>query len=279
VSAARIVGFLALASIALASLAVGCADSAHFVRDYPPPSAGELLQAVRARQAAVRGMNVETRATSWLSGERVRGTVQMLVERGGRLRFEAEVALQGTVALLTVDGGQFAFIDNQKHLFRKGPACPANVAALIRIPLAPAEVAAILLGDVPLAKDAQPTTVDWDSNRGADVLAVDGQFGTKLWLGLRRPNPRLPAWDVVFVEGLEPGARGRWRVSYQDFEHIAGVSLPRLVRFAEPGKDFDDGVEIKIRERILNPPFPQGAFTLAPPSGYRVEFATCGAPN
>ncbi len=278
-SAARIVGFPALASMALASLAMGCAGSTHFVRDYPPPSAGELLQAVRARQAAVRGINVETRATSWLSGERVRGTVQMLVERGGRLRFEAEVALQGTVALLTVDGGQFAFIDNQKHLFRKGPACPANVAALIRIPLAPAEVAAILLGDVPLAKDAQPTTVDWDSHRGADVLAVDGQFGTKLWLGLRRPNPGLPAWDVVFVEGLEPGARGRWRVSYQDFERTAGVSLPRLVRFAEPGKDFDDGVAIKIRERLLNPPFPPGAFTLDPPAGYRVEFATCGAPD
>jgi hypothetical protein len=260
-------------------LAAGCAGSTPIVRSYPPPSAEELLQAVRARQAAVRGINVETRATSWLGGERVRGTVQMLVERSGRLRFEAEVSLQGTVAALTVDGGQFAFIDHQKRLFRKGPACPANVAAMIRIPLAPAEVAAILLGDIPLPDGGKSATVDWDSSRGADVLAVESQLGAKLRLGLRRPNPQRPAWDVVFVEGLDPGARGRWQVSYEDFERIADVALPRLVRFAEPGKNFDDGVEIKIRERALNPLFPEGAFALSPPPGYLVELATCGPPR
>jgi hypothetical protein len=262
-------------SVVIPFAVLSCAGSSHFVRGYAAPSAEELLQAVRARQAAVRGINVETRATSWLGGERVRGTVQMLVERSGRLRFEAEVSLQGTVAALTVDGGQFAFIDHQKHLFRKGPACPGNVAALIRIPLAPAEVAAILLGDIPLPEDSKAASVEWDSGRGADVLTVDGQMGTKLWLGLRRPNAQFPAWDVVFVEGLD--ARGRWRVSYEDFERVSGVALPRLVRFAEPGKDFDDGVEIKIRERALNPTFPDGAFTLEPPSGYRVELAACGA--
>lgn len=262
--------------ITLAMLAAGCAGSAQMVRAYPAPSAEELLQAVRARQAAVRGINVETRATSWLGGERVRGTVQMLVERGGRLRFEAEVSLQGTVAALTVDGGRFAFVDHQKHLFRKGPACPANVAAMIRIPLEPAEVAAILLGDIPLPDGDKATAVDWDSSRGADVLAVESRMGAKLLLGLRRPNAQVPAWDVVFVEGLDAGARDRWRVSYEDFERVSGVALPRLVRFAEPGKSFDDGVEIKIRERALNPEFPAGAFALEPPSGYRVELAACG---
>jgi hypothetical protein len=224
-------------------------------------------------------MNVETRATSWLGGERVLGTVQMLVERGGRLRFEAEVSLQGTVAALTVDGGQFAFIDHQKHLFRKGTACPANVAAMIRIPLAPAEVAAILLGDIPLPDGSGSATVEWDSRRGADVLAVENPMGAKLLLGLRRPQAQVAAWDVVFVEGLDAGARGRWQVSYEDFERVSGVALPRLVRFAEPGKSFDDGVEIKIRERALNPAFPEGAFVLTPPSGYQVELATCGPPR
>jgi Domain of unknown function (DUF4292) len=278
---------LSVLSVVIPFAVLSCAGSAQFVRSYPAPSTEELLQAVRARQATVRGINIETRTTSWLGGERVRGTVQMLVERSGRLRFEAEVSLQGTVAALTVDGGQFAFIDHQKHLYRKGPACPANVAAMIRIPLAPAEVAAILLGDIPLPSDNKPgkvAAVEWDSSRGADVLTVTvaSQLGVKLWLGLRRPNAQVAAWDVVFVEGqgLEGlDARGRWRVSYEDFEHVSGVALPRLVRFAEPGKTFDDGVEIKIRERALNPKFPEGAFTLEPPSGYRVEFAACGVPN
>ena len=109
------------------------------------------------------------------------------------------------------------------------------------------------------------------------MLAVESQLGTKLLLGLRRPNGQVAAWDVVFVEGVD--ARGRWQVSYEDFERLSGVALPRLVRFAEPGKSFDDGVEIKIRERTLNPLFPEGAFALTPPSGYQVELAACGPPH
>lgn len=259
-------------------LAAGCAGTLKATRSYPAPTADELLQAVRDRQARVRSINVETRATSWLGGERVRGTVQMLVERGGQLRFEAEVALQGTVALLTVDHGQFAFIDHQKHLFRKGAACPGNVAELVRIPLAPAEVAAILLGDVTLPPaDDGKASVDWDGGRAADVLSVETQAGTRAWLGLRRPNPQLAAWDVVFLEGQDSARPQRWRVSYEDFEHSAGIALPRLIRFAEPGQSFDDGVEIKIRERTVNQSFPPGAFTLEPPPGYRLVEARCGS--
>jgi hypothetical protein len=262
--------------LACVLITMGCASSRLATRGYPAPTANELLAAVSARQAVVSGMNVEARATSWLGGERVRGTVQMLVGRGGRLRFEAEVALQGTVALLAVDNEQFGFIDHQKRLFRKGPACPANVAALIRIPLLPAEVAAILLGDVPLPTGEFQVAVEWDPARAADVLVLPGPQGSTLWLGLRRPNPAAAAWDVLYLEGQEPGARARWRVSYEELERAGAVALPRLVRFAEPGKSWDDGVEIKIRERSLNPSFPDGVFTLEPPPGYKVETALCG---
>lgn len=268
-----------VAALSLAALVAGCCGARVATRSYPAPSAEELLAAVRARQDAVRGLNVEARATSWLGGERVRGTVQMLVGRGGQLRFEAEVALQGTVALLAVDRDEFAFIDHQKHIYRKGPACPANVATLIRIPLLPREVAAILLGDAFLPTnqaDGATARVEWDGARRADVLVLPGPQGSTLWLGLRRPHPATPAWDVVYLDGQEAGARGRWRVSYDDLERSGPVALPRVVRYAEAGKGWDDGVEIKIRERQLNPTFPAGAFTLAEPAGYRVEFAPCG---
>jgi hypothetical protein len=268
---------LLLGLVLLALPPLGCAGANQVTRSYPAPAAEELLAVVRARQAAVSGMNVEARATSWLGGERVRGTVQMLVARSGQLRFEAEVALQGTVALLAVDHEQFAFIDHGKRIFRKGPACPSNVAALVRIPLAPAEVAAILLGDLPLAEGGRARSVAWDSGRGADVLVLEGPKGSTLWLGLRRPNPALAAWEVLYLEGQEGGGKDRWRVSYEDFERSGQVALPRPVRFAEPGKSFDDGVEIKIRERVLNPTFPEGAFTLTRPDGYTVEVAACGA--
>jgi hypothetical protein len=263
---------LGLASTALLA---GCAGQRLAIRPYAPPSATELLAAVRARQTAITGINAEARATSWLGGERVRGTVQMLVARGGQLRFEAEVTLQGAVAALAVDHGSFSFIDHGKHLFRAGLACPANVASLIRIPLAPAEVSAILLGDAPLPETADAVQVAWDGAAAADVLVLPAPGGATLWLGLRRPNPALSAWDIVYLEGLAAGARERWRVAYDDFERAGGVALPRRIRFAEPGKDWDDGVEIRIRERALNPTFPDGAFTLTAPAGYTVEQAPC----
>src|SRR5204862_6156102 len=113
----------------------------------PPPDA--LIAALTAQQAAVHGMNARVRATSWLGGERVRATVNMLVERDGHLRFEAEISLQGTVATLATDGKTFELYDAHKNEFSRGPACPENVASLIRIPLAPADIAAVLLGDAP----------------------------------------------------------------------------------------------------------------------------------
>jgi hypothetical protein len=268
---------LLLAALALPLAGCGCASTGHVVRSYPEPTADELLGALRSRQQGLGGINAETRATSWLGGERVRGTVQMLATRQGQLRFEAEVSLQGTVAALAVSEGRFTFIDHQKRMFRQGPACPANVAGLIRIPLDPTAVAAILLGDAPLPEGTRAVRVEWDAARGADVLVLDDPSRTTLWLGLRRPNPAVGAWDVVFLEGAAAGAKDRWRVAYEDLETVGSLALPRLVRFAEPGKGFDDGVEIRIRDRVLNPTFVQGAFTLEPPAGYAVELASCGS--
>jgi hypothetical protein len=203
----------------------------------------------------------------------------MLVERGGQLRFEAEISLQGTVAALAVDHEEFTFLDHQKHVFRTGPACPSNVSTLLRIPLSPSAVAAILLGDVSLPLAAKQTSVDWAGAHGSDVLVIVGTDGSTLWVGLHRPDPARAIWDVVFVEGQPAPASARWRVSYEDLERTSGVALPRVVRFAEPGRSFDDGVEIKVRERLLNPVFPSHAFALEPPPGYAVEHAACAPPG
>jgi len=247
-------------------LIISCASTGPAQRTYPVPTADELLAALRARQTAVRSVNLETRTTSWLGGERVRGTVQMLVERAGNLRFEAEVSLQGTVAALAVHDGTFVFVDHQKKTFRQGLATANDVASLIRIPLPAQAVAAILLGDVFFPEGSQALDVGWD--QGADVLHLLAPDGVQLWISLRRPAPAVAAWEVVAVAGQSPFARARWRVSYEDLQRSDGQSFPALIRFAEPARDFDDGVEIKVRDRIVNPTLPADAFLLAPPPGY-----------
>jgi hypothetical protein len=261
-----------------AALALGCATApTPRPPGQPAPEASLLLESLKGRQAALRTLEIETRSTSWLNGERIRATVPMLVDRAGRLRFEFEIPVQGSVAALTVRGNAFALLDLQHQVFHQGPPCPANVARLIPIPLLPEEIAAILLGDAPLGETARAREVSWDGQRQADVLVVvrsaAGAAATHLWITMKRSGG---GYDVLAVEGQSPGAQGRWRVAYEDLQKADGFTVPGLIKFAEPGKSFDDGVEIKVKERLgLNRPLKDEQFILKPPPGYKVEQLLC----
>lgn len=248
----------------------------------------ELGEALTTHQAVVSSMNARVRATSWLGGDRIRATVLMLVDRPGRLRLEAEVSLQGTVAVLATDGRQFAFLDTTKNEMRRGPACPANVASLIRIPLAPPEVAAILLGDARLPPGATfvDATVDWDADRGADVLAVRTTAGGLRFL-FQRVGGQSPRNQLVGAVATGPDGRHRWRVAFEDLADVPTAVatpgqtnaprawLPQTIRFAEGDDSFDEGVEIKFKERTLNEPLADNAFTLDPPAGAAIINVGC----
>jgi Domain of unknown function (DUF4292) len=271
--ARRVRGGLVKRSALLALVLAACTPKPPVQRPYAAPTAAELSALLAARAKAVRGMNARARATSWLGGERVRATVLMLVERDGHLRIEAEVSLQGTVAALATDGTRFALLDVQHNQLSRGPACPANVASLVRIPLAPAEVAAVLLGDVRLPADATPAAeVAWDATRGADVLEFSTRAGVVRAFFARHGT----AVDLVGAEAVAAGKR-QWRTSYEDFSaQPDGTRLPSTIRFAERDGSYDDGVEIKVKDRKLNEPAPEGAFTLAPPPGAAVRDVGCG---
>jgi hypothetical protein len=283
---------LSLAAAALVSLAC-CARPLLVARPYPPPAAAELAEAITMRQRSVTAMNARARATSWLGGQRVRATVLMLVDRPGRLRFEAEVSLQGTVAVLATDGRRFAFLDTNRNELRRGPACPANVASLIRIPLGPSEVAAILLGDARLPAPtgaaeaaAGDGVVDWDPVHGADVLVVRRNDGwlRVLFQRLGGAEPARHEDRIIGAVATGPDGRPRWRVGFEDFAAVessagkgagtgtgvtgaASVSLPRTIRFAEGDAPFDEGVEIKFKDRSVNESIADAAFELAPAPG------------
>jgi hypothetical protein len=276
---ARALGrLLALGTVAGVVVVLGACCTPGFVaqRPYPAPDPQVLLNELRQRQQVVHGADLETRAESWLGGQRTKATVLMLVERGGRLRFEAEVALQGAVATLVTDAGKFAFLDLQQHVFKQGPACADNVASLIPVALAPADIAAMLLGDAPLRPDARAVGLEWDGRRSADVLVIENG----LWVAFKPGKPGA-AWDIVGVESGGSDPKTRWRVAYDDLKTPGGTdpagrySFPNTIRFAEPGRDFDDGVEIVVRDRKLNPSFRPQAFTLAPPDGYQIQTVPC----
>ena len=262
---------LLIAAVALL-VPLGCVHKPPVARPYAAPSADELATLLAARASAVRSMNARAKATSWLGGERVRATVLLLVERDGHLRFEAEVSLQGTVATLATDGRVFALLDARKNELSRGPACPANVASVIRIPLAPADVAAIVLGDARRPADAAVSPdVAWDAERGADVLELAAPAET-LRVFFARHGADV---DVVGAEALAGGKR-RWRTSYEDFEGTGAARLPTTLRYAEGGGSYDDGVEIKLKDHDLGVAPPAAAFTIPLQSGVTVKDVGCG---
>jgi outer membrane lipoprotein-sorting protein len=266
-----------IGAVVLAAFVAGCVHAPPVTRPYPAPTPDALMATLTARQQAVAGMSARVRATSWLGGERVRATVNMLVQRDGHLRFEAEVSLQGTVATLATDGATFALLDARKNELSRGPACPANVASLIRIPLAPADVAAILLGDARLPDAAEidgPPLVGWDAHLGADVLTARNRAGGSLQLFFQGEGA---ARELVAVTRLGADGAPLWRTSYKDFETVAGKRLPRTILFAERSGSFGDGVEIRFKDRALDGTPPAGAFTLAPPPGVAVRDVGCNA--
>ena len=263
-----------LALTAVLAIAAGCSGaSPPAVRPGPPPAPATLWQALAARQQAMRAMNARARATSWIGGDRVRATVLMLVERTGRLRFEAEVSLQGTVSILTTHDGVFQLLDLRNGQLQQGPACPANVASLIRMPLAPGAIAAILLGDVELPAGAAPegAQVEWDATRGADALVVrDGNVETRVFFRPDKPD------EIVGAAVAGPDGP-RWRASYEDLAPVAGgPRLPGGIRFAERGDSFDQGVEIRFKDRTLNADMAADSFTITPPAGTKVVDVGCG---
>jgi hypothetical protein len=270
----RVAALLALAG-------AGCACAPAFVsqRPYPAPSAEQLLAALRARQQAVRAVDLETRTTSFLNAERVRATVLMLVDRPGRLRFDVEVALHGAVANLVTDGQSFALADLEARVFRQGAACPENLGLLVPVPLRPAEIAAILLGDAPVSPGARPVGLVWDGRARADVLEIQNPPGSpalaeRVWVSLRRIDEGR-RWDVVGLEARPQPGRGRWRVAYEKLEVDGAWSQPGVIRFAEPGRSFEDGLEILVRTRRLNPELRPQAFGLTPPDGFNVLNHPC----
>jgi hypothetical protein len=158
---------------------------------------------------------------------------------------------------------------------QQGPACPDNVASLIRIPLAPDEVAAILLGDAKLPPmNAGAASVEWDAGRGADVLVVrDGATERRIWFAASGKSAEILGASAATAAGP------LWRVSYEDFADAGpGLRLPATIRFAERSGSFDDGVEIKFKDRTPNAEVRPDSFVIAPPNGAAVIEVGCGPP-
>jgi outer membrane biogenesis lipoprotein LolB len=236
-------------------------------RPYPPPSAEQLLQALQARRDKLTSLRAEGRADEMGQGaERVKVTINVLVQKGGKLRLEAESPLGGTVATLVTDGDQFQLLDVRNNRFLTGRAEPCNTARLVGVELPPEQVMTVVAGSAPI--EGTPSGVSWDSSHGGrDVLQLktpDGGSET-LWLSNR-------IWDVAAAERKDASGKTLWTLTHEDFEDIGGFRFPKRTTIDEPPRKSD--VRIRWKDREPNTAVKDGVFHLDP-GGLKVEVVGC----
>lgn len=251
------VRFLFLPALSLLSgLALTGCPHGNVVRPYPEPTAQEILQHLRSLRDRAPSLNAETRTDVRLGSDRVNVKVQMLAAWGGKLRFQALDPNETMAADLASDGKRYCLIDVHANCGECGPATPETVARLVRIPLQPDEVVAVLLGTAPVI-DGDTTDV-WDASEGREIVTIkSGGRSERLVLA----GGAGKSWDLLEAE-LDEDGKKMWSVRHKDFHDVPApggvVRLPGASLFEQGG----DTVRILWREQKVGAAIPDSKFGL-----------------
>lgn len=253
----------------------GCAGVARPREPYTDATAA--LRAQSAPRARLQSLRAEARVDQRGAKGRVRGTVLMMVERAGRLRFDAMTQF-GPVAILTADRERFAFTDLREHRYLSGATCPRNIARLVGIPMTVEQVTAMLLGGTFVLEHVE-AHIAWNED-GFYRVVLRAASGARQELDLEVPDADLqkpPAQQRVVLRRSELFAadgKSQWRASYDDYERVGGkVELPLEVRVEQRSSGTD--TLLRFKEITLDPVLPDAAFTQTPRAGLVQEDAAC----
>ena len=233
------------------------------------PTARALLERIHAHQRQARTLRAEAKVEFWdhQQGDRIKGRVSMWVTRAGNLRVELNTQL-GPMSALAVTGDTFQLLDVHEDKFYVGQAAPCNVEHVLHIRLPPAEIAAALLGDAPVAPHRE-ARVSWNgaARRWTLTLALaDG--GTEIVeLGEKSQN-------VERAELRDRAGRRIWWLEHEDFETVKGVAMPEKSRFQQ-GDKADQEVLLRIKSQDVNLEPPPGAWVIEAPIGIVQQEMQC----
>lgn len=255
--------------VAALLLSAGC-PTASVTRGYPEPAPQAVLDHLRGLKERAATLNALTKTDVRVGGERANVEVSILAAWGGKLRFIAADPNHATAADLASNGERYCFVDVHANCAECGPATADTVARLVRIPLEPDQVVAVLMGATPLLEDAE-ASVEWQPAGGHEILTLKrGDAVQRVVL-----DGRDRRWDVLESQ-LTEGGKTRWRIRHKDFRDVKSaqgqvVRVPTDSIFEESG----DNVRISWREQTIGAPLAAGKFQLAPPPG----LAACGEPK
>ncbi len=254
--------------IALAALAAAGCPTPPAQRPGPPPTEEQLVKHLRDRAAKVTALRTEAKVDYLAEkGDRVKLSMTFLTRAPAELRIDAENPMGGTVASLASDGKSFQLLDARANRFLAGDATPCNIARLIRVRLAPADLVAMIDGAAPLL--GEPQGVSWDaSDGGHEVLKLKDERGNVETIKL---TPK--EWDVAAAEVTGPDGKTLYRLTHDEFTEEGGIRFPGKTWIFDPGHNADAKIRYKSRE--LGPQLQPSVFHLDPPPNFPVENVRC----
>ncbi|MET0389005.1 MAG: hypothetical protein ABW321_23730 [Polyangiales bacterium] len=259
-------------------LLAGCAGSLR--PTHPIVDAQRALDRRQASTSGLHAIRAEARVDQRQNSGRIRGTIMMFVQEGGRVRFDVMTQF-GPVAILTSDGDHFAYSDFRSKRFLSGETCPQNIARLLGVPLTADETAHFLLGGTPiLPHDSAELSVGDEGHYHLTLKAASGarqQLELAVYPGDRELPEAQQRLSLVRSELWNPAGVHVWRVSYDDLESIAvgdqQVLMPMRVHIEQTAQKSDTLVHFKAIK--ANPEIPDEVFSQTPRPGLEEEAATC----
>lgn len=189
-------------------------------------------------------------------GQHLKAKENIVARRPNSLRVEAQSPL-GVALLLTAQGHELAIFEPGQNRFTRGAANAETLYKYARIPMAPADAVALLMGLAP--RDFIPMIPDSTSNEGEMMVAtyILAPSGTRQ-LGFANGQ-------LAMVRETDADGRVSYDVRYTDYHDIGGVMFPYVVDADFPVAQ--SHVKFRYVRPIVNGDIPSSTFVLTPAPG------------
>ena len=217
----------------------------------------KLTAALAERDRALYSMQTPAIMEYTAGGQHLKAREDIVVRRPDSLRVEARSPL-GVALLVAAQGDSLAIFEPGKNRFSRGHATAATLYRYVRIPMAPADAVALLMGLAP--RDFPPDSVpDSVSNEGAMTVATYGNSTS----GTRQLG--FADKQLAMVRETAPDGRVSYEVRYRDYHDIGGVMFPYVVDADFPVAQ--SHVNLRYLRPIVNGDVPASTFVLTPAPG------------
>jgi outer membrane lipoprotein-sorting protein len=220
------------------------------------PEAARYHTALQRRSEIIKSLSGELAVELWDSGKRV-AIRQLFASRPPyQLRMDTLSPFEQPLATLIYHDNLLAIHDIEQSRFAVGAASAQNFERLTRVRIKPAEMSALLSGQVPRILKTGGV-VRWDSDRGKALLTLEARDERQLiFFDESNLTPR-----VVEIYRENELLLRLSLAKYTDQEPY----LPQRLRFELPSEKIR--VEIELKDFTLNPDLPDIAFEIKAPPG------------